>query len=57
MRAALGAPLPPAEQADYDRNVTAARARLGDDAFAAAWTEGEAMALEHAVAYALSDEA
>ncbi len=32
------------------------RAQLGDARFAAAWAEGQVMTLEHAVAYALSDE-
>jgi len=32
------------------------RAQLGDARFAAAWAEGQVMMLEHAVAYALSDE-
>ena len=40
---------------DYDRAVATARARLGEDAFAAAWAAGRAMALEDAVAYALAD--
>jgi tetratricopeptide (TPR) repeat protein len=53
LREALGAPLPPADQAPYDRGVAVARARLGENAFAAAWAQGRAMALEQAVAYAL----
>jgi tetratricopeptide (TPR) repeat protein len=40
---------------DYDRAVAAARAALGEDAFAAAWAAGRAMAPEDAVAYALAD--
>jgi predicted ATPase len=40
---------------DYDRAVAAARARLGEDAFAAAWAAGRAMAPEDAVAYAMAD--
>jgi non-specific serine/threonine protein kinase len=39
----------------YDRAVAAARARLGEGVFAAAWAAGGAMALEDAVAYALAD--
>ena len=31
--------------------------RLGEEAFARAWAEGQAMTLEQAVEYALSDEA
>ncbi|MCC6176140.1 MAG: tetratricopeptide repeat protein [Chloroflexi bacterium] len=37
----------------HDVAVAAARAGLGDDAFAEAWDEGRAMTLEQAVAYAL----
>jgi hypothetical protein len=33
--------------------VTTARASLDEDAFAAAWAEGQAMSLEQAIAYAL----
>jgi len=53
LRDAIGAPLPPSEQADYERNLAAARA--GDaDTFMAAWRAGGAMGLEQAVEYALS---
>jgi len=52
LRDAIGAPLPENERADYDTLVTAARAALGDEAFAAAWTTGQAMTLDQAVAYA-----
>jgi hypothetical protein len=34
--------------------VADGRAALGEAAFAAAWTAGRAMSLEHAVEYALS---
>ena len=52
LRDAIGAPLPPSEQADYERNLAAAQA--GDaDTFAAAWSAGGAMALEQTVDYAL----
>jgi predicted ATPase len=56
VRAALGAPLPPADQADYDRDVDAARSRLGADAFAAAWDEGRAMTPDQALAEALEGD-
>jgi predicted ATPase/DNA-binding SARP family transcriptional activator len=42
-------------RADYPRCVAAARAALGEDAFAAAWEEGRAMPLEAAVEYALGE--
>jgi predicted ATPase len=44
---------PPPEQAEYDRHLTAARAQLGEDAFAAAWEAGQSMTLDEAVADAL----
>jgi tetratricopeptide (TPR) repeat protein len=36
----LGTPLPPPEQADHERHLTAVRPALGDAAYAAAWDEG-----------------
>jgi non-specific serine/threonine protein kinase len=44
--------LPPADQADYAA-LPAARAALGEAAFAAAWAEGRAMALDQAIASAM----
>jgi predicted ATPase/DNA-binding SARP family transcriptional activator/DNA-binding CsgD family transcriptional regulator len=40
----------------YESRLTEVRARLGDDAFEAAWAEGRAMPLERAVEYALSED-
>jgi predicted ATPase/class 3 adenylate cyclase len=42
-------------RARYERDRDAARAELDPDTFAAAWAEGRAMGLEHAVEYALDD--
>lgn len=39
----------------YDHTLAAARAQLSANAFAAAWAEGQALTLEQAVAYALSE--
>ena len=39
-----------------ERDEAAARTSLGDEAFAAAWTEGRTLSLEQAVAYALGPE-
>jgi non-specific serine/threonine protein kinase len=49
VREAIGAPLPPADQARYERSVAAARAHLGDAGFAAAWERGHALMLEEAI--------
>src|SRR5437667_74643 len=46
-----------AEQAWLDRMLAPARHALAETAQAAAWAAGQAMTLEQAVAYALSDEA
>jgi predicted ATPase/class 3 adenylate cyclase/Tfp pilus assembly protein PilF len=40
-------------QDNYERMETAARERLGDEVFTAAWAEGQAMSLEQAIAEAL----
>jgi tetratricopeptide (TPR) repeat protein len=40
----------------YEDCLTIARSQLDEEAFAAAWAEGRAMALEQAVAYALEGE-
>jgi predicted ATPase/class 3 adenylate cyclase len=44
-----------AERAKYDQAEAAARASLGEEAFAAAWAEGQKMTLEQAVANALEE--
>jgi predicted ATPase/DNA-binding CsgD family transcriptional regulator len=46
LREAIGAPRSPIEDILYDRSVVAARIRLGERAFAAAWSEGRAMSPE-----------
>ncbi len=42
-----------ADQAEFDQLVTRLRGNLGEEAFAAAWTEGRAMTMKQAVEYAL----
>jgi len=49
LRKMTGAPLPPIERAPYNRAVTAARTRLGEQAFAAAWAQGRTMELQQAL--------
>jgi tetratricopeptide (TPR) repeat protein len=46
LRKSMGTPIPPVYGADYERSVAAARAQLGEKAFAAAWAEGRMMSLE-----------
>jgi DNA-binding CsgD family transcriptional regulator/tetratricopeptide (TPR) repeat protein len=41
------------DRADYERAVDALRSRLDEEAFRAAWSEGQAMEMEQAVGYAL----
>jgi predicted ATPase/DNA-binding CsgD family transcriptional regulator len=50
LREVMGAPIPPVYRADYERAVAAARAQLGEKAFAAAWAQGRSMTPEQALA-------
>jgi len=45
---------PADEQAAIDRTIAAARRQLGEQAFAAAWADGQMMPLEQAIAFALA---
>jgi predicted ATPase/class 3 adenylate cyclase len=56
LRETLGAPLPPVERPDYERQTAIVRSAMGKEPLAAAWAEGRAMALEQALAYALEEE-
>jgi len=53
LRQALGCRPAPAARATYERALATCRAQLGEEAFAAAWAEGQAMTLEQAIAEAL----
>lgn len=55
LREAVGAPLPPIDRPDHDHKVAAARAQLDEQIWRTAWTEGQAMSLNEAVAYALKE--
>ncbi len=55
LRETVGAPLPPVDRADYDRNVDAVRIALGEEMFSAASAKGRAMPLEQAIEFALSE--
>jgi non-specific serine/threonine protein kinase len=52
LRESFGIPLPPVLRADYDRDVAVARTHLDEVIFAAAWTEGRKLSLNHAIAEA-----
>lgn len=54
VRAVVGAPLPPSDRPDYDRQLNAIRNGLGQEGFAAAWEQGWAMTLEQAIQNALA---
>ena len=49
LRAAIGAPMPPAYRATYERSVAAARTQIGERSFAAAWAKGRNISLEQAL--------
>jgi ATP/maltotriose-dependent transcriptional regulator MalT len=53
LREEVGIFLPVAERTCYEQAVATVRAHLDEATFAAAWAEGRAMTLEHAIAYAL----
>jgi hypothetical protein len=52
---ATGTSVPPTDRVTLERVVAGVRSRLGEAAFAAAWTAGQAITLEQAAAYALED--
>ena len=53
LRDLLGTSLPPDVRADHEAMAHAARADLGDEAFAAIWAMGRALPLDAAIAEAL----
>jgi hypothetical protein len=55
LRERAGRPMQSLYAARYEAQIAAARVALGEEAFAAAWAEGEAMTLEEAVAVALGE--
>ncbi len=56
LRRQIGAPLPPDEREEHERDVAQMRQSLGEEAFSAAWVAGGAMTLEQAIALALEQE-
>lgn len=57
LREASRSPIPPADRAQYDLNLTSAQTSLGKEAFDTAWEQGRAMTAEQAVAHALGGPA
>jgi serine/threonine-protein kinase PknK len=55
-RETLGAPALLSEQGDIDRHLNAARSKLGDAGFAAAWSEGASARLEDVVRSVLGEK-
>jgi hypothetical protein len=55
LRVEIGSSVPPAVQPRVDHVVRLARDGLGAAAFRNAWTEGQAMTLEQAIAHALEE--
>jgi hypothetical protein len=55
LRDAISIPVEPNRREVWERDLGAARAALGEEAFAAAWAQGGAMTLEQAIAYALAE--
>jgi tetratricopeptide (TPR) repeat protein len=53
LRKQLGAALPAMYHHEYERTVSVLRSALGEEGFAVAWAEGEAMTPEQAVEFAL----
>ncbi len=56
LRAATGTSVPPVDRAAIDAAIGRARAAMGDEAFAQAWAEGEAMPLERVITQILDDK-
>jgi predicted ATPase/DNA-binding XRE family transcriptional regulator len=50
LRATIGAPIAPLEQAGYERDIAGARATLGDECFALVWAAGEQTSLDEIIA-------
>jgi predicted ATPase/class 3 adenylate cyclase len=57
LRDALGLPVPLIDQAEYQETLSALRTAAGDESFAAAFAEGQAMATGETLEYALEEGA
>jgi non-specific serine/threonine protein kinase len=56
LRDAIHIPMPPAQRAEYDRQIAALQTSLNETALAAAWAEGRAMGPDQAIDYGLAWE-
>ena len=54
LRTVMRSPVFPVDRPGYDQTLAELEATLGADAFASAWTAGEAMSAQESVAYALA---
>jgi hypothetical protein len=48
-------PLTPADRAQYDADLAAARSQVDEQTWEVAWAEGQAMTMEQAITYALEE--
>ena len=53
--AAIGVSLEADDRIPYEHGVASARARLGEESFNRAWSEGKALTMEQAIACALAN--
>ena len=56
LRQAFGLPIWPADRTHYEQHLADVRAQLSPAAFVAEWAEGQAMNVDQAVAYALTEQ-
>jgi non-specific serine/threonine protein kinase len=54
-RESVGFVFPPNEQAEFEQDLTETRAALGEEAFSKVWQEQQALTIEQAIEYALSE--
>ena len=55
LRAPVGSVIDAVDRPEYERMISSIRTSVGEEAFATAWAEGQAMALEVVIDYALSE--
>jgi hypothetical protein len=55
LRDAIGAPLPPANRADFEQVTAGLRLALGEESFAGLWAAGRALSWEEAARFALEE--